>query len=106
MTLTSTVWSMDVGSNGDLFVDQVDRPVELLRFPISGRIPERLGTQPGPELESSPIQFSDGRIMMESVVSVRHRLLVAQPGKDPMSFVDSEEETSSPMCLAGENRVA
>ena len=105
MSLTEPSWSMDRSSDGALYVDQVDRPLEFLRLPVAGGAPERWAAQRNPQSLSSPLQCAGGRILLPSVVSGRGRLVVAKPGKDPVTFVDTEEETSPPMAFVGDKLV-
>jgi eukaryotic-like serine/threonine-protein kinase len=43
MTLTRPPWYLDAAKDGTLYLDQVDRPHEILRFPVNGGHPELLG---------------------------------------------------------------
>ena len=105
LTLTSPVWFMDVGKDGDLYIDQTTRPMEALRFATSGRTGESLADTENPSLEPA-IQLPDGRVVLGSVVAGRRRLLVAKPGGEAAPFIQTNEETSPPICLVGQDRIA
>ncbi len=106
LTLTMAPGYLDVGADGSLYIDQWERPGEVLRFPASGRSPERLGViaaSPG-ALMSLPLP--DGRVLATSRLAGRDRLQVLSPGKDAAPFVETQEETSTPAALAGPGQVA
>jgi hypothetical protein len=105
LTLTSRVWFMDVGKDGDLYIDQVHRPVEALRFATSGGKGESLAATENPNRQPA-IQLPDGRVVLGSMVAGRSRLLVAKPGGEVAPFIQTNEETSPPICLVGEDRIA
>jgi hypothetical protein len=85
-------------------MDQVERPFEALRFPVSGGIPERLGISVKPPGIS--LLLPGNRTLLAVSLAGRERLQVARPGKDPVPFVESEEETAGPLTQVGETEVA
>jgi eukaryotic-like serine/threonine-protein kinase len=109
MTLTSTVWSLDAARDGSLYVDQVDRPLQLLRFPSTGGTPEELES-----LESYPIaaqntgsvEFSDGRVILPALISGKSRLLLGQPGGNFVPLLQTNEETGPPFARVSDSQVA
>ncbi|HXH51072.1 MAG TPA: hypothetical protein VNM47_17165, partial [Terriglobia bacterium] len=105
LTLTSRVWFMDVGKDGDLYIDQVHRPMEALRFATSGGTGESLAATENPGREPA-IQLPDGRMVLGSMVAGRSRLLVTKPGGEAALFIQTNEETSPPLCLVGRDKVA
>ena len=42
LTLTHAAFSLDIGPDGGIYLDQNDRPVELVRFPAEGGRVERI----------------------------------------------------------------
>src|ERR1700690_4292996 len=42
LTTTATPWDIDASADGSLYMDQMDRPVDILRFPVTGGVPERI----------------------------------------------------------------
>jgi len=109
MTLTKPPWYMDTAKDGTLYLDQVDRPHEILRFPVSGGQPEVLGSSDtyvpaGQYME--PVETTDGRFLLDTEFSGRGRLLVGKPSADFIPLLDTSEETSSPAASLGNNEVA
>ncbi len=105
MTLTMMPWWMDAGPDGSLYIDQVDRPGEVLRFAASGGAPERVAISQT-YLLGAALPLPDGRVLFPSRAAGRDRLLVAAPGKDPIPLVDTQEETAWPATLVGNREVA
>jgi eukaryotic-like serine/threonine-protein kinase len=104
-TLTNPPWFIDVGSDGSLYIDQIDRPQEVLRFPLSGGTPEVIG---GSEISWNvqPVEFADGRFLLYTVVSGRPRLLIGRPGGNFSPLVDTAEPTAPPATLLANDQVA
>jgi hypothetical protein len=103
-SLQAPAWFLDAGPDGSVYVDQVQRPTEVLRFPASGGVPEKL---PGVEDQNLGIApLPDGRVLLMSTRSGRSLLVAAKPGKDPMPFVQTEEETAAPFAVIGEREIA
>ena len=102
LTLTNEAYGLDIGPDGSIFLDQVERPPELLRFPASGGHVEKIAdltTVPG---SVSFAVLPDGRAVAPQVTAGRTRLMIYQPGKSPVPLVNTAEETSFPMAVAGE----
>ncbi len=105
MTLPSRPWYVNAGIDGSLYVEFLDNPAELLRFPATGGVPERLNSV-GRNFFMHPAQFADGRVLLPSLTSGRRRLLVASPGEALRPFLDSTEQSSPPAALVGRDEVA
>jgi dipeptidyl aminopeptidase/acylaminoacyl peptidase len=106
LSLTLSPWFMDVDKDGNLYLDQADRPIEVLRFAASGGTPELLA---GSEVAAGglvTLQLPDGRVVLDSVVAGRSRLLAARPGGEATPLIETKEETSGPACQVGEGEVA
>jgi serine/threonine protein kinase len=108
LDLQHQVQGIDVGPDGSLYVDQITRPVEVVRFPDSGGEIEHLGgfstvTIP---LVSHVLHLPDDRTLAMGLVNGRHRLLVSAPGKEPVPFIETDEETWTPAILLGKDRLA
>ena len=98
---------MDVDKEGDVYLDQSDRPLEVLRFSASGGTPEILvGPWSASTGDYTLFQLPDGRVVFDSMVSGRARLLIARPGGEATPFIQTKEETSLPACLVGESELA
>jgi serine/threonine protein kinase len=109
VTMTISPYSIDVASDGSLYVGTYDRPLELLRVPLAGGTPERLSPQTFTKTTGAvwtPVEFPDGHVLLPSVVSGRSQLLVVRPGKEPRPFVDTREETDLPATLIGNDLTA
>jgi hypothetical protein len=107
MTLTTAPRLMDAGPDGSLYLDQVERPLELLRFPVTGGTPEVVASSETfpPEL-MQPLELSDGRFLLPSLPSGHARLLIGKTGGNFFPLVDTSEETGPPAALLPNNEVA
>jgi serine/threonine protein kinase len=109
LTLTSVPWTIDVAADGSLYIDQTDRPLQILRLRKSGGTPEVLAS-----LEfytytyslSAPVDLPDGRFLLPSIISGRSRLMLAKPGESPVPLLETNQETSPPMTRVGNEEVA
>ncbi len=107
ITLTGFPYFLDAGADGSIFADQVERPWEVLHFPVSGGTPERVGiTENSPSEYMSPVELPDGRILLPSLRSGRAQMLAGKPGQNALPLADTREETSPPAVLVGNDRVA
>jgi len=107
LSLTAPPLFMDVGKDGSLFLDQTVRPSEVLRFSAQGGTPEVLAGAETPYSGGySTFQVADGRVLINSTVAGRSRLLLAKPGGDVAPFIATKEETSVPACPVGQGDVA
>jgi len=107
LTLTMLTGFIDVGSDGSLYLDQIDRVGEVLRFSSLGGTPEKIAKVIGSSGdERGTLVLPDGRVLVPSRLAGRDRLLVVAPGKDPVPLFDTPEETASPVTLLGEHEVA
>ncbi len=106
-TLTKPPWFMDVGADGSLYLDQVDRPSQILRFPVAGGTPEIIGnSQTIPQSNLQPIELPGGLFLLSSLLSGRESLLIGKPGGNFSPFVDSSENTKPPATLLAKDEVA
>jgi hypothetical protein len=108
MTLTAAPWIMDAAPDGSIYVDQVDRPFEILRFPISGDTPDVLASSPAHLSTgvSAPVEFSDGRVLIPATVSGRSHLLIGRSGGSFFPLSKSEENGQLPAILLPGDQVA
>ena len=109
---TDNFQTLDVGSDGSVYFNDWDREGHVLRLSPSGGALERPNS---PELVWAPsgilgvplaLPLPDGRIVTDSWSAGRNQLLLSGGGENPAPFVDTQEQTSSPMSLAGNNQVA
>jgi hypothetical protein len=109
MTLTSAAWSLDPAPDGSLYVDQIERPLEILRLSASGGTPEVLAdaeAYPYPSWTASPVEFPDGRFLLPTLNSGRPRLLLGVPGGNFSPLLETREETGEPTTRVGSGEVA
>jgi hypothetical protein len=108
LDLQQQVQGIDIGSDGSLYVDQMIRPVEVLRFSDSGRNVEHIGGFPNitMTLLIPAVHLPDGRTLGTGMISGRRRLLVTAPGKEAVPFIQTDEETGWPTVLLGNDRLA
>jgi hypothetical protein len=107
MTLTTPPWTMDVGPDGSVYLDQADRPYQILRFPTSGGTPEVLATSAAHPVDASaPVEFPDGRLLIPALVSGHSRLLIGKPDGNFFPLSDTKEENQLPATLLPGDQVA
>ncbi|MBZ5538575.1 MAG: serine/threonine-protein kinase [Acidobacteriia bacterium] len=107
LTLTMLTGFIDVGSDGSLYLDQIDRVGEVLRYSSSGGVPEKVATVVGSSGDGrGALVLPDGRVLVPSRLAGRDRLLLVAPGKDPVPMFDAVEDTASPATLLGESEIA
>ena len=105
LTLTSIF--MDVDKSDNVYLDQVDRPIDVLRFSPSGGAPEVLtGPNSASTSDYQISQLPDGGAVFASMFAGRSHLVVAKPGNEPGPFIQTKEETSLPACLLGDSEIA
>ena len=102
LTLTNAVDGLDIGPDGSIFLDQVERPPELLRFPASGGHAEKIADLTAVPGGGGLAVLPDGRAVAPQVSAGRTRLMIYQPGKSPVPLVNTAEETSVPVAVAGD----
>jgi Tol biopolymer transport system component len=103
--VTGKPWGLDSGSGGDLFVATMDSPAELLRFPATGGVPDRLNPIAS-SLVAGPLEMPGGGLLVPSQVLGRRRLLLSSPDGSVRPFLDLTEQATPPATLVGANRVA
>ncbi|MGE5325562.1 MAG: protein kinase domain-containing protein, partial [Deltaproteobacteria bacterium] len=109
MSLTSAIWCLDEARDGSLYVDQVGRPMQLLKYPIAGGVPQVLESMENYPLIAQtepPAEFPDGRVILPALIAGRARLLIGQPGGSFVPLLQTNEETGPPMIRVGDSQVA
>src|SRR5262249_342965 len=102
--LTTAPSQLDLGRDGTLYADQLEISFELVRISPSGGDLEHLAG--GPVSDSAALPLPDGRVLFTSRTADRNHLMLAQSGKEPVLFVDTQEETSGPAAMVGQSQVA
>ena len=122
LTLTLSAWTIDAGPDDSIYVEQNDRPLELVRFAVgssasvegSGRVGavrvERIATLASSGLSTMRGDYfavlPDGRAVWTEVSGGRNRVMVVEAGKDAVPLVSTSEETWGPMTAVGVGGVA
>ena len=113
LSLTSPVFSLDAGPDGSIYLDQEERPVDLLRFSAQDGHAEKIARLPAYETPGAPwfeeesfAVLPDGRAVLTQGTGGRMRLMVVEAGKDPRPLVATAEENAAPVAAAGADEVA
>jgi len=104
LTLTESIWGMDMTPDGSLFLDQVSRPVEIVRFRESATAPTPIAVLH--KGMPSALELPDRGILITTIFNGRPRLSVVKPNEEVVPFVDTEDETHEPLAFAGTQQVA
>jgi hypothetical protein len=99
--VTGKPWQLDAASDGSIYVDTMDNPAELMRFPATGGAPGRIAATTG-NLVTSPVQFLDGTCLVPTQVLGRRRLLLAGHNGELKSFLDAAEQATPPVAVIGD----
>jgi predicted Ser/Thr protein kinase len=102
LSLTTATGFLDVGSDGSLYADQWERPLEVVRFSPFGGTVEQIGEA----AETLTLPLPDGRIVFASRTAGRQRLLAAGKGKEAVPLVETQADTTTPAALIGQTQVA
>jgi len=103
--VTGRAWYLDAGPDGSFYAATLDNPAEILRFPPTGGVPDRIATTAG-NLLMSPVQLPDGGVLLPSQVLGRRRLLVATQDGRLRSLLDLSEQATPPAAVVGDRMVA
>jgi eukaryotic-like serine/threonine-protein kinase len=107
LTLTLPSLYIDVAKNGDLYLNQLERPYEVLRFSASGGAPESLAGSENSDINAhAPFQLTDGRVMIGSIIAGRRKLLAAASGGELVPLIQTKEDVAFPACTVGKDEVA
>jgi len=105
---TTTEWphSLDGGPDGSVYASLFDRLAELVRLSLHGGVPERIASLIAATdgLEIS-LPLPDGRTAVAED-SGHVRLVAVEKGRDPVPLINTTEETSAPIALAGPRAIA
>jgi len=101
LTLTAKVYELDAGPDGAIYLDQAERPANVLRFRVSGGRAEKIATLPAYEDRPFAV-LPDGRIVIQETSAGHTRLMAVEPGKDPVPMVNTSEDTRGPVAAAGD----
>jgi eukaryotic-like serine/threonine-protein kinase len=106
-TVANLVWSIDEAADRSLFIGLVDRPQEVVRLSEGGSDPpERIAAFPVGSDFDEVLLLPDGRTVTPASARGRLRLMAAEKGKDALPLVNTQEENTAPMTLAGPREIA
>lgn len=109
LSLTKPAWYLDTAKDGTLYLDQVERPHEILRYSAGGEQPEVLGSSdtyvPAGQY-MDPVETADGRFLLDTEFAGKGRLLIGGPRQDFVPLIDTNDETSSPATSLANDEVA
>jgi eukaryotic-like serine/threonine-protein kinase len=104
-TLTGYLQSLAIGADGDIYLDQADRPMEIVRFaPEGGRV-ERIASVPKP-VGDYFASLSDGRAVWAEYAAGHRHLMIGTAGKEPTPLIRTSEDVSGPLTAVGSGAVA
>jgi Tol biopolymer transport system component len=105
ISMTSEISGIDVARNGDLYVDQVPRPMEIVSMDPDGAQPHTILISDS-YVNVPGAVMPDGSVLFTSLAGGRKRVLAARPGQAPAPFIQTAEETSGPITMVGKADVA
>jgi eukaryotic-like serine/threonine-protein kinase len=105
-TATNTVWYLDAAADRSIFVSLVDRPQELGRASPEGGATERAAASLLGAFPDQVLLLPDDRAVAPVGAAGHLRLMASRQGKDPLPLINTVEETSAPMAVAGPREIA
>jgi hypothetical protein len=103
--LTGYLESVSVGPDGALYLDEAERPMEIVRFSPEGGHVERIATVSKPQGDYFAA-LPDGRALWVEYATGTSRLMIGAAGKEPVSILNTSEEVSGPLTAVGSDSVA
>jgi hypothetical protein len=104
LTLTGEPLGLDVGSDWSLYVDQIRQPTEIRWYSQPG-VPAASQRIPDSAAHAPVLPIDRGRVLVTMRSAGKTRVMVVEQGKDPASFIDAAEDTSSPLATLGRDRL-
>jgi hypothetical protein len=105
LTVASRPRYLVEGESGTLYVGFSESAGDVLRFPTSGGVPERLAAMPA-GLAMTPVEFPDGRLLVPGVVAGRRQLMVTGTDGELRPLLGSSEAAFPPVALSPSGVVA
>jgi hypothetical protein len=102
LTVTTRPVSISTGPDASHYVCLSESTQEVLRFPATGGVPERLGAARG--ALTSPATLPDGRVLLPGLVAGRRRLLLRSASGEMRPLVDTSDQTAPPVATLGGSR--
>lgn len=101
--LTLAPINLDIGPDGSLYADQVERPAEILRVTNAKAI-QRIplsATYQKPQILPLP----GDRFLLQSRVAGQYRVMMITRSRAPERFVQTDQESREPLALLGSDRI-
>jgi WD40 repeat protein len=114
-TTTSIIRQLDSGPDGSVFATLADRPADLIQLSAGGGPPQKIASFPqvtdvgggGGGVSSRLIMaLPDGRFVVPARASGHLRLMAVEKGREPAPLLNTAEENTSPMTMAGKSEIA
>ncbi|MCE7959280.1 MAG: hypothetical protein DYH06_15270, partial [Acidobacteria bacterium ACB2] len=105
LSFTSQPWYLGAAPDGTVWVALRESPGELLRVPESGGPPERIASTAA-SLAMTPVELTDGRLVVPALASGRRLLLAAAREGALKPLVETREWASPPVTTVGEGKLA
>jgi tRNA A-37 threonylcarbamoyl transferase component Bud32 len=100
---TSFVNNVAMGPDGSIYLDQMNRPAELVRYaPSTGRLDR---TPLPPSFSGGVFPLRDGRVLAAERSAGRLRIAAYAPGTDPTDFLGSRATSTFPIASLGSDQV-
>jgi hypothetical protein len=106
LALTSTIWNLDTGPGGTIYLDQIRRPADLVRFSPAGGRAQRIASIHNIHGSDALAVLPDGRAVVVQLVAGRSQLTVIEAGREPAPLANSTEETAGPVAAVGPDQAA
>ncbi len=107
-TTTNVTGGLDIGPDGSVFADQMERPTAVVRFAASGGPVQKLGDfiMLNEVYASFGALLADGRVLLAGTRQGRVCLMILEAGKEPVPMVNTPDETAPPAAELGPTEVA
>ena len=103
LPLTALPTGINMDRSGNLYLDQTERPNEILRRRDNGAI-ERIPLPPGEE-ERGILALPSNKFLFALDSKGRRRLMVLEPGKGLRAFQEAGADSGAPFARFGSNQV-
>jgi WD40 repeat protein len=105
-TVTSDVWNLEEGPDGNVYLNMIDRPADVVLLSLDGSPAERVGGFSRVHRPALLAVLPDGRAVVPAGGWGNVRLMAVARGKDPVPLVNTAEETASPLAVVGTREIA
>jgi len=107
VTVTSVLFGLSPSADGSLYVALADRTGEAMRLSGIGAMPEHVFPQkPLDEQHRQTLTLSNGRVLFNTRRAGELHLMIAGPDQDPVPFVQTQDQTATPVAMVGQAQAA